>query len=370
MKRKPQFRFHLNLFGKYLITVTCIFYLALFVALLPGCSDSLENPQDAMEKQRPLSDADTRAKKKVLLVHSYHRDYEWTHGINKGALETFGAQIVGDTVNDAKSPVTIKIVYMDTKHNKSEAFIKKAALGAKGVIDSWEPDVVITSDDNAARYLIAPYFKNNSLPFVFCGVNWDAQEYGFPCSNVTGMIEVQLMDQILTTLKAYAKGERIAFLKGDDDSARKEAAFFERRFHIELEKRFVKNFSEWKDQYQDLQNQSDMILMGNNASIQGWKKEEALEFVYKNTTIPTGNWDAWMAPYCLVTFANKPREQGEWSARTALRILDGEKPVDIPIAANQKAEIYLNMFLAKKMKIQFPMALIEQSLFVGQGEMD
>ena len=79
---------------------------------------------------------------------------------------------------------------MDTKRNKSDEY--KIAVGreARDLILSWQPDVVITADDNAAKYLIQPYFKDSATPFVFCGVNWTAEEYGFPYSNVTGIVEV------------------------------------------------------------------------------------------------------------------------------------------------------------------------------------
>jgi len=230
--------------------------------------------------------------------------------------------------------------------------------------------VVITSDDNAAKYLIVPYYKNTDLPFVFCGVNWGAEEYGFPCSNVTGMIEVQLIDQILNTLKSFSKGDRIAFLKGDDESARKEADFFEKRFHIDLDKRYVSDMNQWKRQYQNLQAEADMILIGNSASIKGWDKEKARECVYTHTKIPTGNWDSWMAPYSLITYANKPYEQGEWAVKTANRILDGEKPGTIPLSQNEKAEIYLNMALAKSINIQFSLDLIESATFTDEGDSD
>lgn len=350
---------------RYFIKCFAIILSIAFWFLFHGCSDPPENHQGAAkEKQTALSTVD-QIKKKVLVVHSYHSGYEWTDGINKGILDTFGAGIdENGQVDTSKSTVILQIVYMDTKRKNTDPAMKKSALEIKQLIDSWKPDAVITSDDNAVRHLIVPYFRNTPLAFIFCGVNWDAQEYGFPCSNVTGMIEVQLIDQILKVLKEYARGDRISFIKGDDDSARKEADFFEKRFKIELDRRFVKDFAEWKDQYLLLQDESDMILVGNYASIKGWNDDEAKRFIHDHTKIPTGNWDAWMAPFCLVTFANNPHEQGEWAARTALRILNGEKPGNIPIAFNQKAKIVLNMPLAKKMDILFPMELIEQSTFV------
>ncbi|WP_300465586.1 hypothetical protein [Desulfobacula sp.] len=90
-----------------------------------------------------------------------------------------------------------------------------AARQARQVILSWKPDLVIVSEDNAAKCLVAPYFKDADLPFVFCGLNWDASVYGFPFKNVTGMIEVQLITQIIDHLKPFASGSRIGALRGN-----------------------------------------------------------------------------------------------------------------------------------------------------------
>jgi len=58
------------------------------------------------------------------------------------------------------------------------------ALEAKALIESWQPDGVITADDKAAKYIIKPFGKEHTMPFVFCGINWTVQEYGFPHCNV------------------------------------------------------------------------------------------------------------------------------------------------------------------------------------------
>ena len=45
---------------------------------------------------------------------------------------------------------------MDTKRRSSTEDKKNSAVAAKAVIESWKPDVVITADDNAVKYLIQP----------------------------------------------------------------------------------------------------------------------------------------------------------------------------------------------------------------------
>lgn len=101
---------------------------------------------------------------------------------------------------------------MDTKRNKSDDFIKEVALKAKNIIETFKPDVVIAADDNASKYLIEPYYKNASLPFVFCGVNWDASVYGYPYRNVTGMVEVAGAKKLVDLLKDFVKGGKVGLL--------------------------------------------------------------------------------------------------------------------------------------------------------------
>ena len=300
--------------------------------------------------------ASAAAQRKILYVDSYHESYPWSAGITNGV----------QSVLRNRADVELKILRMDTKRNPAEEYKQSAALKVKIFIDSWQPDLVITSDDNAVKYLIVPYFMGASLPFVFCGLNWDAAVYGLPASNVTGMIEVQLIEQILGTLQNYAAGPRIAFLEGDDLSSRKTAEGFEKHFALQLDKRFVTDFAVWKNQYLALQGNADMILLGNTASVKGWNNEEAQAFVLANATVPSGSWDDWMAPYSLVTFANNPEEQGEWAATAALKILSGITPAEIPITSNQKGKIYLNMVLAKKLGIKFPIELIERATFISE----
>jgi len=61
---------------------------------------------------------------------------------------------------------------MDTKRRKTEQDKMAAALEAKALIESWQPDIVITADDNAAKFLVQPFYRDKDLPFVFCGINW------------------------------------------------------------------------------------------------------------------------------------------------------------------------------------------------------
>jgi len=344
----------------------CLFISAIFVVFfLSSCEQPPDKggKEDKETVQQPLPPAE---KKRVLFINSYHPGYEWSDAISSAICRVFNispAELTakGEGVGD----VRLKIIYLDSKRQPDQVQLRNKGLEIKKYIEEWLPDVVITSDDNAAKYVIAPYFKETSIPFVFCGINWDASEYGLPATNVTGMLEVQLIDEILKYLHLLTTGQKIGFLKGDDMSARKEATFYETRFGLSLDTRFVNNFADWQKEYLALQQDVDMLLLGNSASISEWDPVAAKKVVMEYTRIPSGNWDIWMAPYALMTFATKPEEQGEWAAQTAKKILSGTAPSSIPVVYNVAAHVVLNMQLANQLNVKFPIGLIEQAEFVG-----
>ncbi len=101
------------------------------------------------------------------------------------------------------------------------------------MINEFKPDVVIASDDNASKFLIKPYYKNADLPFVFCGVNWDAKVYDYPYKNVTGMIEVTPIPILIEQMELFAKGKRIGFIGPDIITAKKEAEQLSQGLRVE-----------------------------------------------------------------------------------------------------------------------------------------
>lgn len=306
-------------------------------------------------------------KRKLLYVNSYHHGYSWSDGIESGLLKALSIAVRDDgSLDTTNSDVEIKMIHMDTKRNPEETFKKLAALKAKRVIDEWQPDIVVTSDDNAAMYLIAPYYKNSELPFVFCGVNYSADQYGFPTDNITGMVEISPTLLVLKSLKPYAQGERVGYLGTNVLTGRKDVEWLLAQPGINLvSTRLVDTFEEWKTAYLKLQESVDMLLMINPVSVRGWNHEEAVKFVLAETKIPSGTTLVHAIPYVLLGHVRSAEEQGWWSGKAALKILKGIPPSQIPVAKNQSSSYYLNMVLAKKLKIQITMQDFEDATFVG-----
>ncbi len=294
------------------------------------------------------------AGKKILYIDSYHEGYEWSDGITTGIRDTLKG-----------TGVDLRVVRMDTKRNPTEDFKLAAAAKVRDEITAYKPDVVLSSDDNAFKYVIQQYYKDAKLPVVFCGLNWDASGYGAPYSNTTGMVEVSLTAQILGNLQPFAKGTRLGYLSADTETEHKNLIYYEKLFGLKFEKTyFVKDMASWKTAFAALQKEADLVIFENNAGIADWDDKVAEDFARANIAVPVGTTNAWTMKESVLGITKVPNEQGEWSAKAALRILDGTPPSSIPLVKNEKGTLIINLGLAEKLGIVFPPNILKNAQVV------
>jgi ABC-type uncharacterized transport system substrate-binding protein len=275
--------------------------------------------------------------KKVLFIDSYHQGYAWSDGTEAGVHSVLDS-----------SGVELRIVRMNTKRKKTDEDKLAAAEMVRRTIETFRPDVVIASDDNASKFVIKPFYKDAALPFVFCGVNWDASGYGFPYKNVTGMVEVAAVDELFAFLERLTDGRRVGYLAAEVFTAHKEQNNIEKTFGMKFaEVRYANTMAEWQAQYRELQGKVDILLVGNSAGTEGWDDDAAARFVEQYSKIPSGGIHGHMSRFVLIGYTKLAEEQGEWAAKTALRILDGTSPSAIPIARNTQGRLVINARIAE-----------------------
>lgn len=288
---------------------------------------------------------------RVLFINSYHAGYEWSDGVQRGVESVL-----------ASKPVELHHFYMDTKRQRAPEQIAASAQRAVEEIERLKPDLVITADDNAVKHVLSAHFRDARLPFVFCGVNWDASVYGLPYSNATGMVEVSLIRSLVDNLTEVARGSRIGVLSIDALSNRQNVLYFERELERSFDEvRFVASFQEWKDQFLELQQQVDLLVLESPEGISGWDEKQGRLFVEQNARIPIGSTHVWMAPLATMTIGKIPEEQGEWAAETALAMLAGTPVSSIPITHNRRGRLLLNLRLSQPLGIVFKPALIRNA---------
>lgn len=296
-----------------------------------------------------------------LYVSSYHAGYEWNDGIERG----LAAGLQGKC--------ELSRFYLDTNRNTDAGFARRKALEAKRLIEATRPDVVIACDDAASKYLVQPHFRNAPVPFVFCGVNWTVEPYGYPYANVTGIIEVapirQLMNEVRALLPTVGTG---TYLAADVMTQHKEAEENRTIYAqggIAVSPVFVRTMAQWQAAFAATQNAShpsDFVVLGTNAGIADWDTAAAQRSVRAAThKLVVSNYD-WMAPFAVLTLAKIPEEQGEWAAQAAVSILAGAKPDTLPIVVNRRWQAYVNPELARKAGVQLPPRLVHKAIQAGQ----
>jgi len=147
-----------------------------------------------------LATVSQAAPRKVLVVFSYEEEFGWVRLIKNGI----------DSV--LKDSCEMRYFYMNTKKDSQGG--PQKAQEALALYKEFQPDGVITVDDNAQSMFVVPFLKNKvKTPVMFCGVNAEPSKYGYPASNVSGVLErIPTAQTIILAQKLVPSAKTVAFL--------------------------------------------------------------------------------------------------------------------------------------------------------------
>lgn len=289
-----------------------------------------------------------------LILASYHDGYAGQDDVIAGIRAELGDEMLIEQFN------------MDTKNNPGSEFAEAVAFEAKTYIDTHKPDIVIAMDDNASKYVVMPYFKDSAIPFVFVGVNWTVESYGYPYANVTGMIEVHPIAQAITEIKNLLPDIKTgSCIYPDTESDAKHFERFKKLMDSQgltvVEYR-VNDSNSFKKAFLEAQS-SDFVMFTNNIGLSDWDESVMGAWVHDNTKKLTVSTNPWMSPYVVMTFSMDSAEQGSYVAQVAKKILlDGASPSDIPIVSNRTYNLTLNETLIEMSTIEINHDLYQKAL--------
>ncbi len=300
-----------------------------------------------------------QASKKVLLVFSYHQEYEWVVEETRGVDDIF-----------ADRNLIVEKFYMDTKRHPEIESIETASAEAISKIKEMAPDVVIVFDDNACKY-VAQKFIGSDVPFVFCGVNADPGDYGFPAKNITGVEERAFWKESLDLVRELDPGiTRAAILLDDSHTAqqtlkriRKEAS------KDDITEVFMTNhFQDWQSKVIEIQDEVDALglfvyfTLHDSITDQAIQPEEILRWTLENSKLPEfAILDFTVKNGALCGVIENGYSQGEMAAEIAIRILNGESAESIPIMSPKEGIPVINRHRAKELGITIPDGVKERT---------
>jgi ABC-type uncharacterized transport system substrate-binding protein len=295
--------------------------------------------------------------KTIVYINSYHKGFAPSDQITRGVME-----------NLPLDSIEFISFFMDTKRNPSEAFIKKKAEDLLDSIRELKPDVLIVSDDNALKHIVVPNFQNDPLPIVFCGVNWSVKQYDISKCNITGVLEILPIVELIQTLKpAYPEMNRVLVLNENTTTSRKTKPLLDTllgNIGMHVSQELVDDFESWKSVFKEANDNYDIIYLQTKGAIQGWNHDEALKHIDQHIKIPLVTCEEFMMPYVVFGLTQLSIEQGRRAADKAKLILNGSKARDIPISRNTLTEVWINKELANRIDFIIEEVLMKEAKIV------
>lgn len=268
--------------------------------------------------------------KQVLVLNSYHSGMTWTDSLISGIK----------SVLNTDTNIDVYYEFMDTKQNTSPEYIPKLYEIYKYKLKNKHYDAVITSDDDAYNFLLkygGELLPN--VPIVFCGVNYFRDSSLTDNKLITGVVEtLDVQKTIEIALRLQPKVRNIVIIN-------------DRSFTGQVNKQLLKdvipqfpainftfyedmNMSEIQDRVAKLPNNTIILLMSFNKDKSNniYSYEESIRIIAEKSAVPIYSvWDFYLGHGTIGGMLSSGYYQGETAAAIVLRILNGEKPQDIPV---------------------------------------
>ena len=290
------------------------------------------------------------ASNKILVVMSYEEDNPWCMQIKEGIDSIFA----GDS--------DIKYFYMDTKKNINGGVRK--AEEAHELYKQLRPDGVIAADDNAQSMFVLPYLKDKvTTPVMFCAVNAEPEEYGYPASNVSGILERGFIKESIAFAKQLVPSiGTVGFLTKDSPAGRAIRKQVETEADTYLTKvagfKLVRTIKETLVVLEEYQKTSDAlfitatngILDVDGNSLDNQQVTKIIAKSYKKPLIGANNFHVQYGVLCAVVKSGKA--QGKIAAELLRKAMKGTPINQIPITVNKYGNRMLNVTVMKDLGIK------------------
>ena len=277
--------------------------------------------------------ADARADiKRVLVLHSYHKGLGWTDSITQG---------IEATLKNSSYPVEIFYEFMDTKRIFDETYLDELAKLYQYKYRKRRFDAIISSDDHAFRFLLAHHKALfPETPVVFCGVNYFKDEFIADTENFTGVVESfsikGTIDGALTIdpeiHRIYAVVDKT--VTGQANQKLLDAVVPDYAGRLQFKYLTDKDMSQIQAAVSRLSDDSVVLLLSYTSDRSGntFSLEQSAELVCRASNRPVfGFWDFYLNHGIVGGMLTTGISHGSEAASMALRIMAGEKPVDIPV---------------------------------------
>ena len=287
---------------------------------------------------------------KILVVMSYEEINPWCQEIKEG-IETV-------LTNRCET----QYFYMNTKQN-----IKAGPQKAKEAYDLYlrlRPDGVIAADDNAQSMFVVPYLKDKvKTPIMFCGVNDDATKYGYPATNVSGILERSFISESIAFAKQLIPSiNTVGFIAKDSPSGQAILKQVENESHTYIAKltdfKLVQTIPETLVAVDGFKKTSDLlfvdatngILDADGKPLNNKNVTQIITKAFGKPVIGANDFHVQYGALCAVIKSGQ--SQGKIAADMLVKALNGTPIEQIPISVNKYGKRMMNVSVMKSLGIR------------------
>ena len=330
--------------------------------------------------QRPVQEGRKEAGdiRKILAIHSYHREWGWNQDTEKGIIEGLASKGF-----EKDKDYQLQSFYMDTKNTYIlQGEVQMRADQAKDLINQYKPDLVFINDDNALTYVAVPWsitHESSTLPFVFAGINSDPTRFKsvidsaeHPGHNITGALEVFPISQGMALMKRLIPGAKTAILIADSSESsnsiveqiKKDSVNYPNTGIKIKEIIQAKTFADWQKIIKDHQGNTDVLGIFSYHQLTGEDGKvvpaaDVVQWTIKNNKIPEIGFLLFHAEDGFFAATGvSPYKTGMYVGETMADIFKGKNPGDIPIIDPKKIDIAFNSARAKALSIKIPIDIL------------
>ena len=298
--------------------------------------------------------AEGARKQKILVLHSYHQGLEWTDNITSGIQTVF---------QPLDKEYEIYYEYLDTKRNAGIYYKKHLEELFETKMKTVQFAAVIVADNNALAFIKKTYrFLQGRPPLVFCGINHFRPDMIDTLPSVTGVTEeADIAANFDLMLRLHPERKRIVVIldrTATGDALAKSLAgtieAYRNRVHIETLRDFT--LEEAADFVAELGDEDMIYLLTFNRDRENnfISYAEGVTLLTEATKVPIyGSWDFYLGKGIVGGMIASGELQGEVAAQLALRILQGERPQDIPIVTGSVNRIMFDFNRLQSFGIDF-----------------
>ncbi|MGF1716870.1 diguanylate cyclase [Photobacterium chitinilyticum] len=267
----------------------------------------------------------------VLLINSYHPQYQWTSQQTQG---------IKDVLISSVSTENLHIEYMDERRFVDDLVYHAKLMNLlKHKYQKYEPDIIITTDDHAYNFMLE---HGDSLfpdkPIVFSGVNILAPETLERKRNIVGIEEgMEIEGNLELILQVQPQTKRIIMLSdttGLGLNMGQRARQIKSQWQTDPEKQHVTldiwdqfSIDELYQKAESAESDTVFLMLAIHKDKLGtyFSYEHHLPILTRKSKVPVyGMWGTIIIGYGgLGGMMNNPYDQGRSAAQLAVKILDG-----------------------------------------------